>query len=293
MVNPYDHCYAERRQLSDRSLAVSSGGSGVLLMKHEIEMIDMNKTPIVAIAVILISLGIGLASATERDGRGKSREPVEKTFSVGNETLRIRATIVTKDSVVEVVHMGEKTQQGSSKGMSNIVARVYIHSLIPETYDFALSRSGRILWFVVPVAKDGLPPGGRFHAIYPLLRDDATNQYDLIRKRRPVVEDRHGVVRNAIDLTGILRGVSRFVRAKDGSITAIQERTLTDLRIECSEGESAIVSGKLGSKYSFSGEIGLGNDCRFWARGFEINEIAQQKESPSVPQVPEVSAGSQ
>lgn len=250
-----------------------------MLVNQEIEVINMSKIATVTLTVLLLlTMKKVSASAIERNEPSRNLQSVEKTFSVGNEKRGLRATIMTKDSVVEVVHVGEKMQQGSSEGFTNIVARVYIHTIIPDTYDFALSRSGRILWLVVPIEMDGLPSGGRFHAIYPLLRDDATNQYDFMSKQRTIIEDRYGIVRNAISLTGLIRDVSRSMRAKGDSITVKQERMLTDLHIACPEGESAIVSGKLGAEYSFTVEIGLGEDCRFWAKNCEVIHINEQED---------------
>ncbi len=235
----------------------------------------MRKISIVASTVVLIFFGLGSTSVTERDGRGNSREPVEKMFSVEGETLRLRATITDDCSAIEIMHASDKTQSGSTEDVTKIVARVVVRDLVPEAYDFALSRSGRMLWLVAH--SDELLPGGRKLTVYPLLRDNETQQYDFVRIQVSVAGGRHIAAASSLDLIRLLEEIGRDMRKKGTPFSLGLKPTIADLRIECPKGESAIVSGKIGAKYSFSGEVSLEKNNRVGAKDFKINEIDQQE----------------
>ncbi len=234
-----------------------------------------------ALAAILQSIS-ETANALEPTGYGSDNKlkSVERTACVSNETFRFRSKIMEEDSVVEIVRERVKTGKAPAEGCTNAAARVFIPDLVAGIHNFALSQSGRIIWLVVPT-KGGLPSMRTDHKIYPLLLDNATQQYDFLIKRVSVAEDRPGRIFNTINLTTLIRTELIYLAHSGIKIDSRTGRAITELNIESSENDGAMINGKLGTKYSFTFKVWLDERYRFHSSNCVIKEITQNDELSS------------
>lgn len=215
-----------------------------------------------------------LLAALAGPAGGVHFDPVEKTVDVGGAEWRLRADFVSDRDTLEITR-----SQGDSKDRK-VLASLEVGSLGSEGFDFAMSPAGNMLWLVLQ--RNDIRRGGLSSVVYPLVPGQGDEADTFVRQTITKRLPREGRVESiaaisSLNLTDLLRQLV-VARWKKGEPLSLGRKTgVSNVRIECLDGDEVSVSGDLGPKYSFTGKVGLGGDYRVWTRDFDIIEIGQQK----------------
>jgi len=194
-----------------------------------------------------------------------------KEVQLGESTAKLKAELMADRGVLQI----RREEQSAALPTNAVIAEIAVTSVGPCGFDFVTTPSGDLMWvFVQEMSAATRQP---VCLVYPLIKEKGGN-YLYRMTKRPFEAKQHDVP-ISLDLTALLRSMAAGTFQRGKPLALGRDARISDVLLESTNAASVVVTGNIGSNYSFRGTVTLGANNDVMAKDFAIEPARQNAAS--------------
>jgi|GEM_PF-4972180 len=202
------------------------------------------------------------------DGTACVSGVVSKKVQIGEKQATLKAAVDADRGLLQIYQQ----ERATASDTNVVVAEIMVKTLGQCGFDFAMTPTGDILWVFVQQMWDRQPTC----LIYPLVQQPGNKGKYIHRMKTMQAAGKHRDFPVLFNLTARLRNLSIGYSNMGKPLNFGRESHIANVQLDSTNAASVVVTGKIGSNYTFRGTVMLNENDGIVTKDFAIELVGNK-----------------